>query len=306
MSLVHVSPLGPWCTRICHGYRVKGLAVYAQQAISLSLMATRLADMRHGGPARAGTFGYSGQPATTGWHTHDLHQIEYSLHGAVELETGTARYLLPPQQAVWIPAGITHRTTVRQAAHTVSAFFLPDLISRPGDRVRILAVSPLMREMLLHGLRWPVDRDLDDAVADAFFVALANLTADSLDHEMPLQLPTSTDPLINAVMTYTSDHLDSATPAGAAAAARVSERTLRRKFPAATGMNWRTYLTHSRLLRAMALLADDGPTILQVAVTVGFDSHSAFTRAFAAYTGQTPTAYRQRITSQWTDRPQSQ
>jgi AraC-like DNA-binding protein len=281
---------------------MRGLAVYAHQAIYLSSMATRLADMRHGGPARAGTFGYSGQPAATGWHTHDLHQLEYSLCGAVELETTTARYLLPPQQAVWIPAGITHQTTVRPVVRTVSAFFRPDLILQPGDRVRILAASPLMREMLLYGLRWPVDRDPDDAVADAFFVALANLVADSLDHETPMQLPASTDPLINVVMAYTSEHLDSATPVGAAAAAGVSERTLRRKFPAATGMNWHAYLTHSRLLRAMALLADDGPTVLQVAATVGYESHSAFTRAFTAYTGQTPTAYRQRVTSQWQDR----
>jgi AraC-like DNA-binding protein len=213
-----------------------------------------------------------------------------------------ARYLLPPQQAVWIPAGISHQTTVRQAVQTVSAFFRPELVAQPGHRVRILAASPLMREMLLYGLRWPVDRDPDDAVAGAFFVALANLVADSLDHETPLQLPVSTDPLINAVMDYTSQHLDSATPLGAAAAAGVSGRTLRRRFPAATGMNWHAYLTHSRLLRAMALLADDGPTVLHVAAAVGYESHSAFTRAFTAYTGQTPTAYRHRVTAQWEDR----
>ena len=282
------------------------LTVYAQTDKYLLLMATRLADMRRGGPARAGTFGYSGQPTATGWHTHDLHQLEYSLHGAVELETKTARYLLPPQQAVWIPAGITHQTTVRPAVHTISAFFRPELISQPGDRVRILAASPLIREMLLYGLRWPVDRDPDDTVADAFFVALANLVADSFDYETPLRLPTSTDPLIAAVMTYTSAHLDSVAPADAAAAAGVSERTLRRKFPAATGMSWRTYRTYSRLLRAMALLADDAPTVLQVAATVGFESHSAFTRAFTVFTGQTPTTYRHRVTSQWKGGKQGQ
>jgi AraC-like DNA-binding protein len=274
------------------------LTVYAQMDKYLTYMATRLADMRHGGPARAGTFGYRGRPAATGWHAHDLHQLEYSLHGAVELETETARYLLPPQQAVWIPAGITHQTTVRHAVSTLSVFFHPELISQAGDRVRIIAAPALIREMLLYGLRWPIDRERDDAIADAFFVALANLVADSLEHETPLQLPNSTDPVIAALMAYTNENLDSATPAGAAAAAGISERTLRRKFPVATGMNWSTYLTQSRLLRAMALLANDGPTVLQVAGEVGFESHSAFTRAFAAYTGQTPTAYRHRITSQ--------
>jgi AraC-like DNA-binding protein len=51
----------------------------------------------------------------------------------------------------------------------------------------------------------------------------------------------------------------------------------------------------SRLLRAMAALAEPGPTVLDVAVSVGFDSVSAFTRAFRSYTGETPTAYRRRV-----------
>jgi mannose-6-phosphate isomerase-like protein (cupin superfamily) len=48
----------------------------------------------------------------TGWHTHALHQLEYAFEGVAEVETATARYLLPPQQAVWIPAGVEHCTTL--------------------------------------------------------------------------------------------------------------------------------------------------------------------------------------------------
>jgi len=40
------------------------------------------------------------------------------------------------------------------------------------------------------------------------------------------------------------------------------------------------------------LLAEDGRTVLQMATAVGFESHSAFTTAFARYTGETPTSYR--------------
>ncbi len=258
-------------------------------------VAIRRAEMRKGSPVRAGTFGYEGEPAATGWHTHDLHQLEYSLHGAVELETEIARYLLPPQQAVWVPAGVSHQTTIGHTVRTVSAFFSPELISQPGDRVRVLAASPLMREMLLYGLRWPIRRSTDDPIADAFFVTLANLITDSLDHETPLHLPTTTDPLIAAVLDYIHKSLSVATPAEVAGSIGVSERTLRRKFLAATGINWRTYLTQSRLLRALALLADDGLTILEVAAAVGFGSHGALTHAFAAYTGETPTAYRRRV-----------
>jgi len=60
-------------------------------------------------------------------------------------------------------------------------------------------------------------------------------------------------------------------------------------------MEWRRYLLESRLLRAMALLVEPGRTVMDVATDVGFDSVSAFTRAFGRYTGETPTAYRRRI-----------
>jgi AraC-like DNA-binding protein len=75
----------------------------------------------------------------------------------------------------------------------------------------------------------------------------------------------------------------------------VSERSLRRAFSAVTNMSWREYLLQSRLMRAMAILAEPGPTVLEAATRVGFGSASAFTRAFSKYTGETPTVYRQRV-----------
>ena len=64
-------------------------------------------------------------------------------------------------------------------------------------------------------------------------------------------------------------------------------------------MSWRRYLLESRLLRAMALLAQPGGTVLSISLEVGFESTSGFTRAFRRHTGETPHAYRRRV------RPQS-
>jgi transcriptional regulator GlxA family with amidase domain len=69
---------------------------------------------------------------------------------------------------------------------------------------------------------------------------------------------------------------------------------VRRAFPTATGMTWRQYLFESRLLRAMALLAEPDPSVLDVATAVGFEG-SSFARAFARHTGETPSAYRRRV-----------
>ena len=97
-------------------------------------------------------------------------------------------------------------------------------------------------------------------------------------------------------MAYTKEHLDTATVQTVSRAVAVSERTLRRQFQASIGLPWRTYLLHARMLRAMALLAAPGQSVADTAIAVGFDSLSAFTRAFAQFAGETPSSYRKRVT----------
>ena len=43
------------------------------------------------------------------------------------------------------------------------------------------------------------------------------------------------------------------------------------------------------------LLRETERTILSVALAVGFSTHSAFTKAFRRYEGQTPSAYRRGV-----------
>jgi AraC-like ligand binding domain len=47
-----------------------------------------------------------GERLVTGWHWHDVHEIEYACRGMVEVKTQAGHYLLPPHQAAWIPAGL--------------------------------------------------------------------------------------------------------------------------------------------------------------------------------------------------------
>ncbi|WP_018505702.1 AraC family transcriptional regulator [Parafrankia discariae] len=256
-----------------------------------------LVDVRRGGQALGGSYLYEGERLVTGWHSHDLHQIEYAVAGVVEVETATAHYLLPPQQAAWIPAGLEHQATMNTAVRTVSVMFDPRLVPHPGDRARILAVAPLIREMMIYALRWPIDRTEPDPVADGFFHTLGHLVSEALDHEAPLSLPTSTDPLVSAAMAYTQNHLDSVTVAEVSRAVGVSERTLRRQFRSTLGLSWRSYLLHARLLRAMALFAVPGQSVLEVSTAVGFDNGSAFARAFSQYCGETPSSYQRRISA---------
>ena len=184
------------------------------------------------------------------------------------------------------------------AVKTIAVMFDARLIPDGGDRARIIAVSPLIREMMIYALRWPIDRPNGDEVSDGFFRTLAQLVCEALDHEAPLSLPTCEHPIVAAAMAYTKNHLGSVAAEDVGRAVSVSERTLRRLFQDTLGMSWRSYLLHARMLRAMALLAAPGRSVQETATTVGFDSVSSFTRAFTQFCGETPSTYRKRVGSE--------
>jgi AraC-like DNA-binding protein/quercetin dioxygenase-like cupin family protein len=240
---------------------------------------------------------YEGEHLVTGWHFHDVHEIEYACRGLVEVKTAAGHYLLPPHQAAWIPAGLRHQTTLNADVQTVAVLFAPRLVPTAGDRVRIIAVSALLREMLLYSVRWPISRPDSDVEADSYFQTLGYVVAEALEDERPLNLPVSADPTVTAATDYTQAHLDHVTVSDVTRAVGVSERTLRRIFTTHLGMSWRSYLLRARVLRSMAMLARSDRSVLEVSIAVGFDDVGAFARSFARHCGETPSAYKRRIRS---------
>ncbi|HUC25443.1 MAG TPA: helix-turn-helix transcriptional regulator [Streptosporangiaceae bacterium] len=257
---------------------------------------TGLVNLRENGRWAGGSHVYDGgEQLVTGWHFHDVHEIEYACRGMVEVRTAVGHYLLPPHQAAWIPAGLHHQTTLNADAQTLAVLFEPRLVPVAGDRVRIIAVSALLREMMRYSARWPISRSESAVEADSFFQALGYVVAEALDDERPLHLPVSNDPIVAAATDFTLAHLDYVKFSDVTRAIGVSDRTLRRIFSARLGMSWRSYLIRARVLRSMALLTQADRSVLEVSLAVGFDDVGAFARSFARHCGETPSAYRRRL-----------
>ena len=117
---------------------------------------TGLVDLRENRRWAGGSLMYDGgEQLVTGWHFHDVHEIEYACRGMVEVKTEAGHYLLPPHQAAWIPAGLHHQTTLNAGVQTLAVLFEPRLVPVAGDRVRIIAVSALRRIFNSHlGMSW--------------------------------------------------------------------------------------------------------------------------------------------------------
>ena len=71
----------------------------------------------------------------------------------------------------------------------------------------------------------------------------------------------------------------------------ISRRHLTRRMKDTFGTSPAAYIRARRLERAKTLLAEDPPSVAAVAEAVGFQSASAFTKAFRRGTGQVPTDY---------------
>lgn len=77
----------------------------------------------------------------------------------------------------------------------------------------------------------------------------------------------------------------------------MSHTDLHRKLKRTVGVSATAYMRQKRLEKASELLVEEpGWNICQVALEVGFDSHSYFTRRFREEFGRSPSAWREQET----------
>ncbi len=218
-------------------------------------------------------------------------KIVHVRSGRFQLEGARGVWRILPAHMVFIPAERPY--TIRTDARTqvVVVHLDPARMRWHHDGCWVSAMTPLAREMILYALRWPRGRDPDDPVAEAFFRVVGLLCRDWFSRERILWQPAGQSPEIGRAIQYALTHLDEASIERAAAAACLSSRTLRRRFKSETGMTWRRFVHDTRMTQAMDLLSAGRMRVSEVALSVGFRSLGAFTHAFTALVGKTPSAF---------------
>jgi AraC-like DNA-binding protein len=239
---------------------------------------------------RAGSFVQDQFDIDSPWHHHDMHQLQYAFEGSMELEDESGRHLLPRSLAGWIPAGTRHRNSLHRI-RSASVLIAPDLVPNAGSGIAILRVSPLMREMIAESLRWPLNQPHDETGA-AFFAAFARFCGEWIADRAPLSLPSTADRQLDLALAHVRTDPADARMDRAAREAGLSERSLRRRCQAQLGMGWDEYRRRARLLASIDALGETDRSIAQIAADVGFESQSAFARAFRQLTGLAPQEFR--------------
>jgi AraC-like DNA-binding protein len=221
-------------------------------------------------------------------HTHDWHQLIYASEGVMWVQTAQGDWVVPPNRAVWVPAGVEHGIELSGAVLVQTLYLATGIAGALPDRCCAVNVSPLLRELILHTVRLGMldERVLERARLIAFLVdQLSALPT------IPLQLPLPSDERARQAADWMRAHPDDpglikqmAKRVGAGA------RTLERLFQRETGLTFGKWRQQLRLLQALRLLAAGRP-VTAVALEVGYDSASAFIAMFRRTLGTTPRRY---------------
>lgn len=218
-------------------------------------------------------------------HAHPWGQIVYATEGVMTVTTGAGAWVVPSHRAAWVPGGTEHSIAVTDRVRMRTLYLRPDLAAPLPDRCRALAVSGLLREIVLEVVQVGMLRD--DVPAER---RLAEVLVDRirLTSAVPLQLPWPRDPRARRLGELVLAQLADSTPLdGLAVGCGASARTLERLFRAETGMTFGRWRQQARLLHALRLLAT-GASVTATGFAVGFASTSAFVAMFRRALGSTP------------------
>ena len=228
-----------------------------------------------------------------GEHVHERAQLVYAVSGVMRVTTRDGTWVVPTHRAVWVPPGEPHQIRMSGAVAMRTLYIAKDATASLPSRCGVIEVGPLLRELILAATDHPPDQP-DPTGRMALIGALVLVELRSVP-VMPLHAPLPRDPRLVAVCRALID--DPARPEGLEAwADRVgaSARTLARLFRAETGMSFAAWRQQTRLIEALARLAE-GQSVSLVAHDLGYDSASAFTAMFRRTLGSTPSRYFERL-----------
>jgi len=221
-------------------------------------------------------------------HAHDWHQLIYASEGVMWVHTAQGDWVVPPNRAVWVPAGVEHGIEMTGTVFVQTLYLAQGISGALPVRCCAVNVSPLLRELIRHTVALGM---LDKNVPAR--ARLIDFLVDQLSvlPTIPLQLPWPSDERAQRAAAWLRKHPDDPGLIKQMAKRVVaSARTLERLFQKETGMTFGKWRQQLRLLHALRLLAD-GRAVTAVALDVGYDSPSAFIAMFKRTLGTTPYRY---------------
>jgi AraC-like DNA-binding protein/mannose-6-phosphate isomerase-like protein (cupin superfamily) len=221
-------------------------------------------------------------------HHHTRDQLIYAVSGLMRVRTEHEAWIVPPDRAVYVPGRTTHSISMRGGVEMRTLYIARDAAANLPSGATVMAVSDLLRELILALIDEPLLYDKDGR--GGAIVALIRSEIMRAPR-LPLVIPMPRDPRLRHLCarliadpsdTRTLDEWSQSAGASARTLARLFESELRLTFTA-----WRQRVRFHNALEAIA----QGQPVERIAAANGYRSSSAFSAAFRAIMGHAPTAF---------------
>jgi AraC-like DNA-binding protein len=238
------------------------------------------------------TQGFENEP-----HTHRRAQLILTIRGLVTCEVAKGMWMVPPQTALWIPGGMEHSVRAVGDVEIHVLFAEPEVARDFPPECCTIAITPLLRELVIAVSRLPPLYNLDGPLGRLVHVMLDQFVdAPIEDLHLPLPMDRRLRGIADALI---ADPSDRATIGEWARRVAMSERTLYRRILKETRMSFSRWRQQFQIMFALERLTE-GRAVQIVAFDLGYESASAFITMFRKALGQPPAQYlatrRNRIT----------
>ena len=220
-------------------------------------------------------------------HLHARDQLIYAVSGLMRVRTEHEAWIVPPDRAVYVPARTTHSIDMRGAVAMRTLYIARTAAADLPSAPTVLAVSDLLRELILALIDEPVLYDRAGRGGAIVGLILSEIVRAP---RLPLVIPMPKDARLRRLCAaLLDDPSDRRTLAGWSEIAGASARTLDRLFERELGLTFTAWRQRVRFHNALEAIAQHQP-IERIAADNGYRSPSAFSAAFKGLMGHAPTA----------------
>lgn len=215
-------------------------------------------------------------------------QILFTLTEIVVVSVDNGSWVLPPQRALWVPAGVEYSSFARKSGGLRSFPLAGNKSVAVPGAVRLLNVSSFFRELLIEASRGDDGPGRAERNACLKSLILGEFEAE-LCPEGRMVAPRDSR-LRNICQAILADPSDNRTIDEWARIVGMSRRALTRNFRLQTGLSLAVWRQQARLEEATARLKM-GESVTRVAYEVGYESIATFSTIFRQNFGMSPSRY---------------
>jgi len=225
-------------------------------------------------------------------HMHREAQLVYATSGTMQVTTPKGLWLVPPDRAVWVPAGLPHAIDMLADTMMRTLYFDLDWLAREADRGRltdefVVHVSALLREAVLALFDGDDDRERAGLLVRLLMREMRHAGDSSSFIPLPQEPRCRRAALLVLAAPADADDVDTL-----ARKVGTSARTLSRRFAAETRLSFKAWCQRARIAAAIERLTSGRHgSIKQLAADLGYASVPAFSYAFRQVTGKSPSEF---------------